>query len=223
MRTSSRVSKLSNPLKPELPGGIYGITSRDFGFGQEQSALYLLKAGIKIIQYREKDAPTKKMYNEAMRIRELCRQYGALFIVNDRMDIALAVDADGVHVGQDDMPLELVKKIYGDRSDRIIGVSVRNEQEVLAAQALNADYLGAGAVYPTSTKQDSTSIGLDMLARIMKVSTVPVYAIGGIGKQHLKELRSYGVYGAAVISAMLNTPDPEKTAREFTDVWGAAS
>lgn len=207
-------------LKPELPSGIYGITSRDFGFNQEQSALYLLKAGVRIIQYREKDASTRIMYDEAVRIKELCRQYGALFIVNDRIDIALAVDADGVHLGQDDMPLEAVKKFYGNAGGRIIGVSVRNEQEVMAAQSLHADYLGAGAVYPTSTKQDSTYIGLDALARIKKLSSVPVYAIGGIGKQHLKELKTYGVYGVAVISAILNTPDPEKTAREFIEVWG---
>jgi thiamine-phosphate diphosphorylase len=207
-------------VKPKLPAGIYGITSGDFGFGQEQSALYLLKAGLKIIQYREKDASTKTMYDEAMRIQRLCRQYGALFIVNDRIDIALAVDADGVHVGQDDMPLEIVKKIYGNKSGKIIGVSVRSEPEVIAAQGLEADYLGAGAVYPTSTKQDSTHIGLDMLASIMRASTVPVYAIGGIAQRHLKELKSYGVYGAAVISAILNTHDPEKTAREFIDTWG---
>ncbi len=206
-------------LKPELPSGIYGITSNDFGFNQEQSALYLLKAGVRIIQYREKNASTKIMYDEAVRIKDLCRQHDALFIVNDRIDIALAVDADGVHVGQDDMPLEAVMKCYGNTGDRIIGVSVRNEQEVMAAQSIHADYLGAGAVYPTSTKQDSTYIGLEALSRIMKISRVPVYAIGGIGKQNLKELKTYGVYGAAVIAALLNTPDPEKTAREFIKAW----
>ncbi len=205
--------------KPHLPAGIYGITSRDFGSSHEQSALCLLKAGVKIVQYREKDAPTKTMVDEALSIKKLCRHYRALFIVNDRMDIALAVDADGVHIGQDDMPLQAVKRIYGSRSGKIIGVSVGDEQEARAAQAGGADYLGAGAVYPTSTKHDSTSIGTGMLARIMKVARVPVYAIGGIRLQRLKELKAYDVYGAAVISAVLDTPDPEKTAQVFVKRW----
>ncbi len=204
--------------KTELPHGIYGITSRDFGTSHEQSAVYLLKAGIRIIQYREKDAPTRTMYNEAMNIKQLCRQYHALFIVNDRIDIALASDADGVHVGQDDMPAGIAKKYL---RNKIIGVSVRNEDEVIAAQKIGADYLGAGAVYPTSTKQDSMYIGLGALAGIVRVAKIPVYAIGGITKQNLDELKTYNIHGAAVISAILNTPDPEKTAREFISIWGS--
>ncbi len=203
-------------LKPELPSGIYGITSRDFGTSHEQSALYLLKAGIKIIQYREKDQQTKTMYDEAMKIKQLCKRYNAMFIVNDRIDIALAVDADGVHVGQDDMPVEIVKRYLGDK---IIGVSVRNKEDAIIAQSHGADYLGAGAVYPTSTKKDSTFIGLDMLAKIAEVSRIPVYAIGGITMDNLNELKRYSIHGAAVISAILNTHDPEHTAREFIRAW----
>ena len=205
-------------VKPELPSGIYGITSRDFGTSHEQSALYLLQAGVKIIQYREKDAHTRTMYEEALKIKALCRQYHALFIVNDRIDIALAVDADGVHVGQDDMPAGIARKYL---VDKIVGVSVRDEKEVSAAQARGADYLGAGAVYPTSTKQDSTCIGLDMLSRIATMATVPVYAIGGITLNNLLELKRYSMHGAAVISAILNTPAPEQSAREFIRIWGS--
>ncbi len=203
-------------VKPELPYGIYGITSRDFGTSHEQSALYLLKAGIKIIQYREKDAQTRTMYDEALKIKQLCRQYNALLIVNDRIDIALAVDSDGVHVGQDDMPVKIVKKYLGDK---IIGLSVRNEAEAITAQINGADYVGAGAVFPTSTKQDSTYIGFDMLAKIAKVSRIPVYAIGGITINNLNELKRYNIHGAAVISAILDTHDPENTAREFIRTW----
>lgn len=204
------------PVKPALPRGIYGITSGDFGLSHEQSALLLLKAGIRIIQYRQKEGSTRELMEQALRIKELCRQHEALFIVNDRMDIALASDADGIHVGQDDMPAGIVKQYM---KDRILGVSVRNEDEVVAAQAVGADYLGAGAVYPTSTKQDSTFIGTDMLSHIMRIATVPVYAIGGITKQNLGELKSHNVYGAAVISAILDTPDPEASAREFIRIW----
>jgi len=205
-------------LKPKLPSGIYGVTSGDFGYTQEQSAIHLLKAGIKIIQYREKNAATRLMFKEAIRIKQLCRQYGALFIVNDRIDIALAADADGVHIGQDDMLIEIVKKYL---SDKIIGVSVRNAAEVLSVQRAGADYLGAGAVYPTSTKQDSICIRPDGLAAIVGASDIPVYAIGGITKDNISELRQYNIYGAAVISAILNTPDPEKTAREFIHIWNS--
>ena len=202
--------------KPALPRGIYGITSRDFGASHEQSALYLLQAGVKIIQYREKEASTITLYREALRIKLLCAQYDALFIINDRLDIALAVEADGIHVGQDDMPAGIARKYL---IDKIVGVSVRNEEEVRTAQAQGADYLGAGAVYPTSTKQDSTCIGLDMLSRIAKTATVPVYAIGGITLNNLLELKHYNMHGAAVISAILNTPAPEHAAREFIRIW----
>jgi thiamine-phosphate diphosphorylase len=202
--------------KSELPSGVYGITSRDFGISHEQSAVYLLKAGIKIIQYREKNLSTRMMYHEAIRIKQLCRQYGALFIVNDRLDIALGVDADGVHVGQDDMPIEIVKKFFGHK---IIGVSVSNEDELIIAQNNGADYVGAGAVYPTSTKQDSTFMGLDTLSKIAKISRVPVYAIGGITIDRLAELKNLHIHGVAVISAILNTPDPEHTARQFINIW----
>ncbi len=204
--------------KPELPSGIYGITSRDFGTSHEQSARYLLKAGVRIIQYREKAASTRELLNEAAAIRDLCRQYNALFIVNDRLDIALACDADGVHVGQDDMPARVVRKYLGDK---IVGVSVRNEEEVITAQADGADYLGAGAVFPTSTKQDSTCIGLDMLGKIARISNVPAYAIGGITLNNLNALKQLNILGAAVISAILNTPDPENTAREFIRIWSS--
>ncbi len=204
--------------KPSLPRGIYGITSRDFGTSHEQSARILLGAGIRIIQYREKDAPTRTQYNEALQIKQLCKQAGALFIVNDRIDVALAVDADGIHVGQDDMPAAIAKKYL---PGKIIGVSVRTEAEAAAAQADGADYLGAGAVFPTSTKQDSTFIGSAMLAAIARRSGIPVYAIGGITLDRLAELKAYDIHGAAVISAILNTPDPQRTGAEFVRAWSA--
>lgn len=202
--------------KPELPFGIYGITSKDFGASHEQSALFLLKGGIKIIQYREKNSSTKVMYNEAIKIKQLCKQFNALFIVNDRLDIAMAVDADGIHVGQDDMPLDIVKRFF---SHKIIGVSVSNEEELIIAQNNGADYVGAGAVYPTSTKQDSTYMGIDILSKIVKIARIPVYAIGGITIDKLAELKKLNIHGVAVISAILNTADPEYATRQFINIW----
>ncbi|MCL4477686.1 MAG: thiamine phosphate synthase [Deltaproteobacteria bacterium] len=203
--------------KPQIPPGIYGITSRDFGYTHEQTAVYLLKAGVKVIQYREKHADTRIQYKEAKRIKELCIAYGALFIINDRMDIALAVDADGIHIGQDDMPIEVVKR-YMD--GKIIGVSVRTEQEAIIAQTNGADYLGAGAVYPTTTKEDALSIGLEGLAKIINATTCPVVAIGGITMDKIPALKGLDLHGMAVISAIAGAPDPERSAKKFIQLFG---
>lgn len=200
----------------DLPMGIYGITSRDFGKTHLESAKILLEAGIKIIQYREKTASTRTMFSDAKEIKKLCREYNALFIVNDRVDIALASDADGVHLGQEDMPIEIAKKIL---PGKIIGISVSNTKETLEAQHNGADYLGAGSIFPTGTKKDSTVIGLEKLGEIMSVARVPVYAIGGITLENLDMVKKYNVHGVAVISAILASDDPAKTAREFIRRW----
>ena len=203
--------------KPPIPPGIYGITSRDFGYTHEQTAVYLLKAGVKVIQYREKHADTRIQYKEAKRIKELCMAYGALFIINDRMDIALAVDADGIHIGQDDMPIEVVTRYM---NGKIIGVSVRTEQEAIIAQTNGADYLGAGAVFPTTTKEDALSIGLEGLSKIINATTCPVVAIGGITKDKIPTLKGLDLHGMAVISAIVGAPDPERSAKEFIQLFG---
>lgn len=200
----------------DLPRGIYGITSRDFGKTHLESAKILLDAGIKIIQYREKTASTRTMLSDAKGIRKLCKEYNALFIINDRIDIALASDADGVHLGQDDMPIDIAKKIL---PGKIIGISVSNTKETLEAQQNGADYLGAGSIFPTGTKKDSSVIGLEKLGEIMSVAKVPVYAIGGITLENLDMVKKYNVHGVAVISAILASDDPAKTAREFIRRW----
>lgn len=200
----------------DLPRGIYGITSRDFGKTHLESAKILLDAGIKIIQYREKTASTRTMLSDAKEIKKLCKEYNALFIINDRIDIALASDADGVHLGQDDMPIEIARKIL---PGKIIGISVSNTKETLEAQQNGADYLGAGSIFPTGTKKDSSVIGLEKLGEIMSVAKVPVYAIGGITLENLDMVKKYNVHGVAVISAILASDDPAKTAREFINRW----
>ncbi len=199
-----------------LPSGIYGITSRDFGHTHVESAEILLRAGIRIIQYREKNASTRTMLDEARKIKNLCREYGAIFIVNDRMDIALAVEADGIHVGQDDMPLSIVKKFFNG----IVGVSASNLSEALEAQKGGADYLGVGSIFPTGTKKDSEVIGLEVLGEIAKSVRIPIYAIGGITLENLKELKKFNIHGVAVISAILGSNEPILTARKFLEEWG---
>lgn len=199
----------------KIPGGIYGITSRDFGFTHVKAAEILLKAGIKIIQYREKNSSTRVMLQEAGEIKRLCQEYGALFIVNDRMDIALAVGSDGIHVGQDDMPIEIVKKFFSG----IVGVSASSVSDALEAERGGADYLGVGSIYPTGTKKDSEVIGMETLLKIKESVSIPIFAIGGINIENLQEVKRAGVYGAAVISAILGARDPEMMARIFVEEW----
>ncbi len=199
----------------KLPRGIYGITSKDFGFSHIEAASMLLNAGVKIIQYREKEESTRKMVEEASRIKEMCRVHDAIFIVNDRMDVAMAVKADGIHIGQDDMPLEIVKKHFHG----IIGVSARNVEEALEAEMGGADYLGVGAIFPTGTKKDSETIGLSILGEIVRRVNIPIYAIGGINLENLDEIKKYKIHGVAVISAILSSKNPEEMARKFIERW----
>lgn len=200
----------------KLPGGVYGITSADFGGSHVEAARMLLEGGVKIIQYREKHASTRRMFEEAREIRRLCLDWGAVFIVNDRVDVALAVGADGVHLGQDDLPLTAARRLL---PEGIIGVSARSVDEALAAEANGATYLGVGSVYPTHTKADTELIGEEGLKSILGRVRIPVYAIGGIRLEHLKRLKAYGVRGVAVISAILGDADPRGAARRFVSEW----
>ncbi|MGC8630985.1 MAG: thiamine phosphate synthase [Thermoprotei archaeon] len=199
-----------------LPQGVYGITTRAWGFTHERSAQVLLEAGVKIIQYREKSASAKEMIGEARKIREACDSYGALFIVNDRVDVAYASDADGVHLGQEDLPLDLARRLLGDA---VIGASASTPEEGLVAEREGASYLGAGSVFPSSTKPEERVLGIEGLKNLMKLVKIPVYAIGGIRIEGVGLLKSIGVSGVAVISAIFAAPDPLERARAFVRAW----
>ncbi len=165
-----------------------------------------IRGGATVIQYREKNAPTRKMVEEARLLRTLCKGKGVTFIVNDRIDVALAVDADGVHVGDDDMPVWLARKILGPL--KIIGASADSVEKALLYAAEGADYLGVGSIYPTSTKPDAgPPIGIEGLRRIVSVVNIPVVAIGGINADNAKEVLGAGASGIAVISAVMGAPD----------------
>jgi thiamine-phosphate pyrophosphorylase len=202
-----------------LPRGIYGITSGEFGMGHLEAAGILLEAGVRIVQYREKSRPARAMVEEARAIRELCSSYGAIFIVDDRADVAYASDADGVHLGQEDLPVERARRMLGGA---IIGASASTPAEASRAELEGADYIGAGSVFPSPTKVGSRVIGPEGLASIVRSVRVPVYAIGGIRLEHVRELRSLGVHGVAVISAILGSPDPKAAARAFVEEWSRA-
>ena len=141
----------------DLPEGLYGITVRAWGFDHERSAQVLLEAGARIIQYREKELGVREMIKQARQVRELCRSYGAVFIVDDRVDVAYASEADGVHLGQEDFPADIARKLLGDA---IIGVSASTPQEGVEAEKNGADYIGAGSIFPSSTQPEERVLGI---------------------------------------------------------------
>ncbi|MGC8585190.1 MAG: thiamine phosphate synthase [Thermoplasmata archaeon] len=199
-----------------IPKGIYGITTSEYGFNHIESAKILLDAGIRIIQYREKNGSGRKMYDCSLEIKKICEDYGALLIINDRVDIALAVDADGVHVGQKDLPADITRKIIGKK---IMGVSVSSVDQASKAVKDGADYLGAGAIFSTNTKNDSEFLGIENLKKIIRMFNTPIVAIGGIKLEDVKILKEAGVHGIAVISAIFASGNPVAEAKKFVEEW----
>lgn len=197
--------------------GYYFIT--DSGLSRRgiyEDVSLAVKCGVKVVQYREKNASTGKLFEEASELRRLCR--GITLIINDRIDIALAVSADGVHIGQDDMPLASARRLLG--RDKIIGVTVHNEAEAREAESLGADYLGVSPVFATSTKQDAGgACGTDMIRRIRAFSKLPLAAIGGINFENAGEVVSAGADAVCAISAVLSSDDPALAIRRFQKIF----
>lgn len=172
-----------------------------------------IEGGATIIQYREKKKSPEEMLSEAASLREVCRQYGVPFIVNDSVELAQAVDADGVHLGLEDGSLERARKILGD--GKIIGASAHNAMEALAAQTQGADYLGCGAVFGSATKTNVQAISPAILREVTQAVSIPVVAIGGITRENISQLRGCGLAGVAVVSALFAQPDIPAAAREL--------
>ena len=199
--------KLYNCAPEELL--LYAITDRSW---LRDSTIYqqceeALKGGATIVQLREKQLDDESFLKEAIEIKKLCEKYNVPFIVNDNVDVALKMDADGVHVGQSDMEAGNVRELIGP--NRILGVSAKNVEQALKAEACGADYLGVGAVFPTDTKADAEEVDFETLKEICEKVTIPVVAIGGITKDHLIELKGSGIVGIAVISAIFAADDIE--------------
>jgi len=174
---------------------LYGITASQFSLGRSNVAVVkqMLEAGIKIIQYREKDMSMLRMYHECIAIRDLTALYGACFIVNDYIDLAMAVESDGVHIGQDDLPPEEVRNLVGNKI--IIGLSTHSpEQADLAVKSGIADYIGVGPLYKTLTKKDvQPPVGLQYLDYVVAKHGLPFVAIGGIKEYNIGEVIKHGV------------------------------
>ena len=173
-----------------------------------------VRGGATAVQLRDKEASTGEMIELGRALLQITRPAGLPLIVNDRADVALAIDADGVHVGQDDMPAPLARQIIGP--ERILGVSAGTVEEARQAERDGADYLGVGDVYGTPTKADAgTPIGLSGLAEIARAVSIPVVAIGGIKLDNAAATLQAGAAGVAVISAVIGAPDPETAARRL--------
>jgi thiamine-phosphate pyrophosphorylase len=176
-----------------------------------------LKGGLKLVQYRDKNSPDSDRLQTAHQLCQLCHQHDAIFIVNDRVDIALAVDADGVHLGQQDIPIDLARQILGPQ--KIVGRSTTNTDEMERAITEKADYIGVGPVFATPTKVGKAPVGLDYIQYVSQYSPIPWYAIGGIDERNLADVLAAGAEKAAVVRAIMQASDPTKATQTLLKVF----
>jgi thiamine-phosphate pyrophosphorylase len=198
---------------------IYPVTDDKYLFGKPHSARVaeIVRGGAGIVQLRDKHAAMGSIYREAETIRKLTIQFNTLFIVNDRVDLARMCDADGVHLGQDDIPVEDARAILGD--DAIIGISTHSRSQIETALRSSADYLSFGPVFPTMTKENHEPVqGMSMLGQIVSMVDRPLFAIGGITISRLADVLKQGVTGAAIISDIWAYPDAERRMNEYNQL-----
>ena len=178
-----------------------------------------IKGGTTVVQIREKNADTLDFYKLSLKVKEITTKYNVPLIINDRVDIALAIDADGVHVGQSDMPCDVTRRLIGE--DKILGVSAATIDEAKKAQRDGADYIGTGAVFPTQTKDDADSVTKEELKEIVEAIDIPVVAIGGINLDNASELKGTGIKGLSVVSAIMSSEDPKKSSQELLNIFNS--
>ena len=174
-----------------------------------------IQGGITALQYRFKHKSSRQMYEELLVLRELTRRYNVDLVVNDRVDLALAVSADGVHVGEKDLPPDVVRKLVGDKM--YIGYSVNSLEKLREVEHLPIDYIGFGSVYETTTKKDHKLVGIEALRQAVKMTSKPIVAIGGITHYRVKEVLSTGVKGVAVVSAILGFEDVKRATQSLVE------
>lgn len=196
---------------------LYAVTDRTWLNGRRlaDDVEKALLGGATFVQLREKDADFDTFLEQAKEVKEVCKKYGVPFVINDNIEVALAVDADGVHVGQSDMEAGSVRERLG--ADKIIGVSTRTVEEALLAQERGADYVGVGAMFNTSTKLDASDVSFEGLKEICTGIDIPVVAIGGISLNNVEELSGTGIDGVAVVSALFAAQDIKKASEEMRE------
>jgi thiamine-phosphate pyrophosphorylase len=195
---------------------LYLVTDRSLSLNRplEYIVEEAVKGGVTMIQLREKEASTKEFYELAVNLKKLLHSYKVPLIINDRLDIALACDADGLHIGQSDMPYEIARKILG--KNKIIGLSVENIEDVIESNNLDVDYIGISPVFSTLTKTDTASaLGLQGVRDITNISRHPSVGIGGLNLSNAKDIINAGANGISVVSAIMSAPDPKEAATEL--------
>lgn len=201
--------------KADIDYTIYFVTDRDLMSTDtlEEAVTEAVAGGATLVQLREKTASSLEFLNVAKRIKEICDACNVPLIINDRIDIALAVEAAGVHVGQDDIPATIARKVIGP--DMLLGVSAANLAQARKAEADGADYLGVGAMFPTATKTDADATSFDELSEICSTCHIPVVAIGGVNKERIPQFKGTGIDGLAIVSAIIAAPDIQEATAEL--------
>ena len=203
---------------------LYLVTDRDLSLGRslEEVVSEAVAGGVTIVQLREKDASTGEFVELAFRLKDILRPYNVPLIINDRVDVALAVDAEGLHIGQSDMPYEIARKLLGP--NKIIGLSVECMDDILEANKLDVDYVGISPVYGTPTKTDTAEpFGLEGLCRAVQLSVHPTVAIGGMNTSTIGDVMAAGTDGVAVVSAICSAESPRLAAKELSGIISTAA
>ena len=206
-------------MNTKIDYSIYLVTDRDLMSTEtlEEAVEQAIIGGCTLVQLREKDCSSLDFYNTAVKVKEITDKYNVPLLINDRLDIALAVDAAGVHVGQSDLPATVVRKIIGE--DKIIGVSTGTLEQALKAQQDGADYIGVGAMYATGTKKDANPTSMEELKKIRESVSLPIVVIGGISKERIKDFDGMGIDGLAIVSAIIAQKDIVKATRELKNMF----
>ena len=205
--------------KEDIDYSVYLVTDRRNKTDEEFLNIIeeAIKGGTTVVQLREKTASTKEFYDLALRVKEITSRYGVPLLINDRIDIALAVDSEGVHIGQDDMPAVVAREIIG--KEKILGVSASTVEEAKKAEKDSADYIGSGAVFPTATKDDADSVSKEELKEIVDSIDIPVVAIGGITVENANTLKGSGIAGFSVVSAIMSAEDPKESSQKLREIY----
>jgi thiamine-phosphate pyrophosphorylase len=206
-------------MSKQLPAGIYGITAEKFSNGRSNIEVVreMIRGGVSVIQYREKYAQKsiREIYEECREIREMTRKHDVMFIVNDFVDIALLVEADGVHVGQDDLPVDAVRRLVGNK---IIGLSTQSPEQARAALAIGADYIGVGPIFETHTKDNVCApVGLGYLEYAVANVPIPFVAIGGIKEHNMDEVCRRGARSVCLVTEIVGAADIAATVRKLRE------
>jgi len=208
-------------MKRQIDYSIYLVTDQSLMSTDTliEAVRQAIIGGCTLVQLREKELSSLDFYKAAAKLRHLTNQYGVPLIINDRIDIALAVGADGVHIGQSDIPAAIARKIIGD--DMVLGVSARSVGEAVQAIQDGADCLGVGAMFSTATKEDAEIVTMEDLQRIREAVNVPIVVIGGINKSNAAIFKAAGVNGLAVVSAIISQKDIEAATKELKEIWNS--